>query len=41
MGGNDHRHPNEVPGKDFYDAYVDMIDDIHSAWPHAVVLIIV
>ncbi|GLI78736.1 hypothetical protein PoHVEF18_007057 [Penicillium ochrochloron] len=40
MGGNDHRHPNEVPGKDFYHAYVDMIDDIHSAWPHAVVLII-
>lgn len=41
MGGNDHRHPNEVPGKDFYHAYVDMIEDIHHVWPHAVVLIVV
>ncbi|KAJ5151143.1 Esterase SGNH hydrolase-type subgroup [Penicillium canariense] len=40
MGGNDHRHPNEVPGKDFYNAYVDMIEDIHRVWPHAVVLIV-
>ncbi|OOQ88723.1 acetylxylan esterase [Penicillium brasilianum] len=40
MGGNDFRHPNEVPGKDFYHAYVDLIEDIHSAWPHAVVLIV-
>ncbi|KAJ5668976.1 Esterase SGNH hydrolase-type subgroup [Penicillium macrosclerotiorum] len=40
MGGNDHRHPNEIPGKDFYHAYVDMIEDIHSNWPHAVVLLV-
>lgn len=41
MGGNDYRHPNEIPGRDFYHAYVDMIEDIHSTWPNAVVLIMV
>ncbi|KAJ5140727.1 Esterase SGNH hydrolase-type subgroup [Penicillium atrosanguineum] len=40
MGGNDHRHPNEIPGNEFYHAYVALIDDIHSTWPHAVVLIV-
>ncbi|KAJ5621322.1 Esterase SGNH hydrolase-type subgroup [Penicillium herquei] len=39
MGGNDYRHPNEIPGRNFYHAYVELIDDIHRTWPHAVVLI--
>ncbi|KAJ5805959.1 Esterase SGNH hydrolase-type subgroup [Penicillium pulvis] len=39
LGGNDHRHPNEIPPRDFYHAYVNLIEDIHSTWPHAVILI--
>lgn len=41
MGGNDHRHPNEIPGLDFYHAYVDMIEDVHRVWPKATVVIMV
>jgi lysophospholipase L1-like esterase len=41
MGGNDHRRPNEIPGRDFYHAYVNMIEDIHLAWPKATVLLMV
>ncbi|KAA8644409.1 hypothetical protein EYZ11_002789 [Aspergillus tanneri] len=39
MGGNDHREPNKVPGSDFYHDYVRLIDDVHSVWPKAVVVI--
>jgi hypothetical protein len=35
MGGNDHRHPNEIPGRDYYHAYVELVEDIHSNWPNA------
>lgn len=41
FGGNDWRDPNNVPGRDFYHAYVDLIDDIHSTYPNAVVLVLV
>lgn len=41
MGGNDHRHPNEIPGPDFYYAYVELIEDIHKTWPHSIILIMV
>jgi hypothetical protein len=41
MGGNDHRHPNDVPGRDFYHGYVTMIEDIHRVWPKATVVIMV
>lgn len=41
LGGNDHRHPNEIPGPDFYHAYVELIEDIHRTWPHAIILIMV
>ncbi|KAJ5143222.1 CAZyme family CE2 [Penicillium bovifimosum] len=39
MGGNDHRHPNEIPGRDYYHAYVDLVEDVHSNWPNAIVLL--
>ncbi|CAG7938947.1 unnamed protein product [Penicillium olsonii] len=39
MGGNDHRHPNDIPGRNYYHAYVDLVDDIHSVWPNAVVIL--
>ncbi|CAG8135257.1 unnamed protein product [Penicillium salamii] len=39
MGGNDHRHPNDIPGRNYYHAYVNLVDDIHSVWPHAVVIL--
>lgn len=41
MGGNDWRAPNEIPGKNFYSAYIELIEDIHNTWPHAVVLVMV
>lgn len=41
MGGNDHRPPNEIPGDKFAEAYIDMIEDIHKVWPHAVVVLMV
>lgn len=41
MGGNDHREPNEISGRDFYHAYVELVDDIHRNWPHATVLLVV
>lgn len=40
MGGNDFRHPNEIPGRNFYHAYVELIEDIHKTWPNAIVLIV-
>ncbi|KAJ5888721.1 CAZyme family CE2 [Penicillium taxi] len=40
MGGNDFRHPNDVSGRDFYHAYVEFIEDLHSTWPNAVVLLV-
>ncbi|KAI2688571.1 CAZyme family CE2 [Penicillium roqueforti] len=39
MGGNDHRHPNEIPGRDYYHAYVDLVEDIHSNWPNAIIIL--
>ncbi|CAP91491.1 Pc13g04220 [Penicillium rubens Wisconsin 54-1255] len=39
MGGNDHRHPNEIPGRDYYHAYVELVEDIHSNWPNAIILL--
>jgi lysophospholipase L1-like esterase len=41
MGGNDHRHPNEIPGRDYYHAYVNLVEDIHSNWPHAIIILMV
>lgn len=41
MGGNDHRHPNEIPGRNYYHAYVELINDLHSTHPHATVLLVV
>lgn len=41
MGGNDHRHPNEIPGRDYYHAYVELVEDIHSNWPNAIILLMV
>jgi hypothetical protein len=41
MGGNDHRHPNQIPGENFYQAYVTMVEEIHEVWPHAIVLLLV
>lgn len=41
MGGNDHRHPNEIPGRDYYHAYVDLVEDIHSNWPNAIIILMV
>lgn len=41
MGGNDHRAPNEIPGRNFYSAYIDLIEDIHRTWPNAIVLLVV
>lgn len=40
MGGNDHRHPNEIPGRNYYHTYVELIDDIHRNHPHATVLLV-
>lgn len=40
MGGNDHRHPNEIPGRNYYHAYVELIDDLHRTHPHATVLLV-
>ncbi|RAH68065.1 SGNH/GDSL hydrolase family protein [Aspergillus aculeatinus CBS 121060] len=39
MGGNDWRHPNEVPGDKFYQAYVDMVEEIHRVWPKAEIVL--
>ncbi|KAL3454231.1 SGNH hydrolase-type esterase domain-containing protein [Aspergillus insuetus] len=39
MGGNDHRHPNEIPGENFYQGYIDLIEDIHHHWPDAEIVI--
>nr|ABF50860.1 acetylxylan esterase [Aspergillus nidulans] len=39
MGGNDHRHPNEIPGENFYQGYVDLIENIHQHWPDASIVI--
>ncbi|KAL4913968.1 SGNH hydrolase-type esterase domain-containing protein [Aspergillus aurantiobrunneus] len=39
MGGNDHRSPNEIPNEDFYQGYVDLIENIHSHWPDAAIVI--
>ena len=41
LGGNDYRPPNEIPGRNFYDAYLDLIEDIHGTWPNAIILIVV
>lgn len=40
MGGNDHRHPNEIPGRNYFHTYVELIDDIHRNHPHATVLLV-
>ncbi|CAI7662585.1 unnamed protein product [Penicillium pancosmium] len=40
MGGNDHRHPNEIPGRNYYHGYIDLIDDLHKTHPHATVLLV-
>ncbi|OJJ00844.1 hypothetical protein ASPVEDRAFT_40356 [Aspergillus versicolor CBS 583.65] len=39
MGGNDHRHPNEIPGENFYDGYIEVIEDVHKHWPDASIVI--
>ncbi|KAL4907761.1 hypothetical protein BDW74DRAFT_148067 [Aspergillus multicolor] len=39
MGGNDHRHPNEIPGENFFQGYVDLIENIHKHWPDASIVI--
>jgi hypothetical protein len=31
MGGNDHRHPNEIPGRDYYHAYVELVEDVRES----------
>lgn len=41
MGGNDHRHPNEIPGENFFDGYIEVIEDVHKAWPDASIVIMV
>jgi hypothetical protein len=41
MGGNDHRHPNEIPGRNYYHGYIELIDDLHKTHPHATVLLVV
>ncbi|KAL3481045.1 SGNH hydrolase-type esterase domain-containing protein [Aspergillus californicus] len=39
MGGNDHRHPNEIPGENFFQGYIDLIEDIHRHWPAAEIVL--
>ncbi|KKK22393.1 hypothetical protein ARAM_002234 [Aspergillus rambellii] len=39
MGGNDHRHPNNIPGENFYQGYVDLIENIHHHWPGAEIVL--
>ncbi|KAL4884840.1 SGNH hydrolase-type esterase domain-containing protein [Aspergillus karnatakaensis] len=39
MGGNDHRHPNEIPGEEFYQNYIDVIENVHKHWPDAEIVI--
>lgn len=41
MGGNDHRHPNEIPGENFFDGYIEVIEDVHKHWPDASIVIMV
>lgn len=41
MGGNDHRIPNEISGQNYYNAYVDLVNDIHTIWPNASVVLMV
>lgn len=41
LGGNDHRHPNEIPPENFYHAYIELINDIHATWPNARVIVMV
>ncbi|KAL4805360.1 SGNH hydrolase-type esterase domain-containing protein [Aspergillus unguis] len=39
MGGNDHRHPNEIPGENFFQGYVEMVENVHQHWPGAEIVI--
>ncbi|KAL4945644.1 hypothetical protein BDV06DRAFT_184426 [Aspergillus oleicola] len=39
MGGNDHRNPNNIPGENFFQGYVDLIENIHQHWPDAEIVI--
>ena len=41
MGGNDHRNPNNIPGENFFQGYVDLIENIHQHWPDAEIVIMV
>ncbi|GES59898.1 GDSL-like lipase/acylhydrolase domain protein [Aspergillus terreus] len=39
LGTNDSRDPNNIPGGEFYNAYVELVDDIHRVWPAAQIIL--
>ena len=41
IGTNDWRSPNDVPKDDYYKSYIKLIDEIHTVWPDAQIVIMV
>ncbi|RJE24705.1 hypothetical protein PHISCL_02970 [Aspergillus sclerotialis] len=39
IGTNDWRSPNDLPKDDYYKSYIKLIDEIHSVWPDAQIII--
>lgn len=41
LGTNDSRDPNSIPGEEFYNAYVGLVDKVHRVWPAAQIILMV
>ncbi|KAL5362409.1 acetylxylan esterase [Aspergillus floccosus] len=39
LGTNDRRDPNNIPGDEFYNAYVELVDQVHRVWPAAQIIL--
>ncbi|KAK1142612.1 hypothetical protein N8T08_007416 [Aspergillus melleus] len=39
LGTNDHRDPNNLPGKTFAASYIGLIETVHKTWPEAQVVL--
>ncbi|KAE8369228.1 SGNH hydrolase-type esterase domain-containing protein [Aspergillus caelatus] len=39
LGTNDGRTGNDIPGDDYYQSYVKMVENVHSVWPDAQIVL--
>lgn len=41
LGTNDGRAVNNIPSDDYYQSYVKMVENVHSVWPDAQIVLMV